>query len=171
MFFNNELAKKVSNTYKRFCGEIGLSSLSLIIQGLTLNRMGVGWGGWHFFTQTIGYRSNFCSMSWPWKIGLWTCIPTLYLFYKAFFLRALHKFSPPQAFIGLKDVSHVNLTLHSIDKRYLQICATVSLQDLPNNLRRPKFKELPHRFTKIPFPLQLHMRKISSFFERYILCM
>ena len=110
-------------------------------------------------------------MSWPWKIGLWTCIPTLYLFYKAFFLRALHKFSPPQAFIGLKDVSHVNLTLHSIDKRYLQICATVSLQDLPNNLRRPKFKELPHRFTKIPFPLQLHMRKISSFFERYILCM
>ena len=78
---------------------------------------------------------------------------------------------PPPAFIGLKDVSHVNLTLHSIDKRYLQICATVSLQDLPNNLRRPKFKELPHRFTKIPFPLQLHMRKISSFFERYILCM
>ena len=106
-------------------------------------------------TQTIDYRSNFCSMSWPWKIGLWTCISTIYLFYKAFFLRALHKFRPP--FIKLKDVSHVNLTLHSIN------------QGLSNNLRRPQFKELPHRFTKIPFPIQLQeedivFRKIYTYY-------
>ena len=55
---------------------------------------------------------------------------------------------PPPAFIGLKDVSHVNLTLHSIN------------QGLSNNLRRPQFKELPHRFTKIPFPIQLQEEDI-----------
>ena len=46
----------------------------------------------------------FFSMSWPWKIGLWTCIWTLYLFSKAFFKgggvgrpfpQSIHRFRPP----------------------------------------------------------------------------
>ena len=59
----------------------------------------------HFFTlpsaQTIKVIGLFFfSFSWPWKIGLWTCISTLYLFSLGGGApnappQAIHRFKPP----------------------------------------------------------------------------
>ena len=67
----------------------------------------------------------FFSMSWPWKIGLWTCILTLYLFSKAFFLEGgawdapprLYIDSDPPAFIGLKIKLSLYLNLNLISDK------------------------------------------------------
>ena len=70
---------------------------------------------WPFFgifltllsTQTKKLSIYFFSMSWPWKIGLWICISSLYIFSKSFFSGGggrpprLYIDSDLPAFIGL----------------------------------------------------------------------
>ena len=58
----------------------------------------------------------FFSMSWPWKIGLWTWISTLYLFSKAFFSgggppQSIHRFRPPR----LYRVNNVDYLIQEVE--------------------------------------------------------